>query len=192
MITCNIKQTQKRREKVKEYLENYVMTDKFFCKMYHQCKSSHNGIFYEGQLHHIGKYYDLTYKQKPFKIIVVGQEYGAKPAMVKLEKRYEDIMYAATQKRFNAMGNFVSRNPHMRGTTSVLKALFGLSLSSIYDNEFITIDNVRQHIFDSFALVNYLLCSAIPFEGNKKGKSTNEMKKNCKVHFRNVIEILES
>jgi len=191
MITCNIKQTQKRREKVKAYLEKYVMTDNFFCKMYNQCKSSHNGVFYEGQLHHIGKFYDLVYLQKPFKIIIVGQEYGAKPAMVKLEKRYEDIMYAAYKKRFKAENNFESRNPHMRGTTSVLKVLFGLPLSSIYEDEFVLINNTRQHIFDSFSLVNYLLCSAIPFEENKKGKSTIEMKRNCRTHFRNVIEILE-
>jgi len=191
MITCNRKQSQKRQEEVKAYFEKYVMKDKFFCKMYNQCKSSHNGVFYEGQLHHIGKFYDLVYQKKPFKIIIVGQEYGVKPAMVKLEKRYEDIMYAAYKKRFNAENNFESRNPHMRGTTSVLKVLLGLPLSNIYEDEFVTINNTRQHIFDSFSLVNYLLCSAIPFEGNKKGKSTREMKRNCKIHFRNVIEILE-
>lgn len=191
MISCNLIRTKQIKKKVKNYLEKNVLANKFLCKMHLQCKSSHDGIFYEGQLHHIGNFYDLTYKQKPYRIVIVGQEYGHKPARVTLEKRYKNIMNSATKKRFKALDNFGHRNPHMRGTTSVLKALFGFQLSTFYEDEFITIDGSKQHIFDSFALVDYLLCSAVPFEGSKKGKSTNEMKKNCRKHFRNVIKILE-
>jgi uracil-DNA glycosylase len=79
----------------------------------------------------------------------------------------------------------------MRGTTSVLRLLFGLPLSTEHNSEFLVIDGERHHLFDSFALVNYLLCSAIPANGRMQGLATPTMKKNCGEHFREAICILE-
>lgn len=87
--------------------------------------------------------------------------------------------------------SFTQRNPHMRGTTSVLRLLFNKELGRDTDSEFLTVNNEKYHILDAFALVNFLLCSAINSNEGKKGKSTKEMKLNCSKHFRASLEILE-
>ena len=51
----------------------------------------------------------------------------------------------------------------MRGTTSALRALFGNGLGTDRGGEYVEPVNGRRfHIFDGFALVNRLLCSASP------------------------------
>jgi hypothetical protein len=67
--------------------------------------------------------------------------------------------------------------------------------------EFVTIDGERIHVFECFALVNFLLCSAVPAnDGAKKGalrlggspgRSSRTMQTNCSRHFRAALEILE-
>ena len=56
-------------------------------------------------------------------------------------------------------------------------------------------DKGTAHIFDGFALVNALLCSAVkkPPEGGKAGKgaSSRLMRNNCARHFCRTMEILE-
>jgi hypothetical protein len=55
-------------------------------------------------------------------------------------------------------------------------------------------------LFDCFALVNFLLCSAVPLEsvsddteprGGRPGRSTRTMQKNCARHFKAALELLE-
>jgi uracil-DNA glycosylase len=46
------------------------------------------------------------------------------------------------------------------------------------------------HLFEGFALVNYLLCSAVE-EGSKKGRATKLMIVNCGRHFKKAIDILK-
>lgn len=45
------------------------------------------------------------------------------------------------------------------------------------------------HLFDSFVLANYLLCSAV--KDNSRGRSTDEMQRNCSRHFQKAIEVLQ-
>ena len=56
-------------------------------------------------------------------------------------------------------------------------------------------DKGTAHIFDGFALVNALLCSAVkkPPEGRKAGKGASSplMRKSCARHFRRTMEILK-
>jgi hypothetical protein len=83
-----------------------------------------------------------------------------------------------------------TRNPYMRGTTSVLRLLFGLGLGRNHDAEFLRFtDGAYCHLFDAFALVNYLLCSAV-VAGSTQGKSTSVMRRNCRQHFRRALDIL--
>lgn len=197
MLNYNPQKTNSKKRAVKKYLEKNVLSNKFICKMYKSCKSSCKYNFYEGQLHHIGNYYDLIVNRVPYRIVVVGQEYGLEDSKYSMEKRYKQVMDTGTRRRFFSENGYEARNPHMRGTTSVLKALFGLSNEPEYKNEFIRINGKQQHIFDCFALVNYLLCSALSNKRKKsgklikKGKSTSVMKNNCREHFRKVLEILE-
>ena len=189
-VTCDLEKTNERRLEIERYMTENVMDVEFRCSHFGDCKSSHPEQFYEGQLHHIGRYYDLLMDEQPLRAVVVGQEYGYKPARVGCEDRYEDILKSAHLSRFKAEGNFPQRNPHMRGTTNVLRLLFGIPLGTDHESEFINIDGELVHIFDAFALINYLLCSAVSNDGSSRGMATRTMKQNCKNHFREVMQVL--
>ncbi len=128
---------------------------------------------------------------RPLRIVVVGEEYGHDPSLVDCDARYRMIVVDSGQKeRFKAEDGHESRNPHMRGTTSALRLLFGKGLGTDYHSEFVTIGDKRVHLFDAFALVNYLLCSAT--EGDtSRGRPTTTMLENCRGHFREAMRILE-
>ncbi len=190
-ITCNQQKTAERRQALEAYLTANVLGAEFTCRHYEACRSSHAGTFYEGQLHHVGRFYDVVSGGVPFRVVVVGQEYGEGPARVSCEARYHVVMGTGLGQRFKAGDGYTARNPHMKGTTSVLRLLFGIRLGADHDSEFLTIGGERCHIFEVFALVNYLLCSAVHTDQGTRGQATPTMKKNCQEHFRKALEILE-
>ena len=178
-----------RRRVLEEYLTANVLASEFICTHYQECRSSHAKTFYEGQLHHLGRFYDLLCDGVPLRVAVVGQEYGEGPSRFNSQARYKTIMHSGLNCRFHAEGDYESRNPHMRGTTSALRLLFGVPLGADHEREFLQIDRERVHLFDVFALINYLLCSAV--DGNTRGLATPTMMKNCQSHFREALRILE-
>jgi hypothetical protein len=95
------------------------------------------------------------------------------------------------ERRYYADPAHESRNPHMRGTTSALRIIFGKGLGSRHEDEFVHPVRGRPfHIFDGFALVNRLLCSAGPLRSSL-GRSTPTMRNNCLEHFVETLRILE-
>jgi uracil-DNA glycosylase len=84
----------------------------------------------------------------------------------------------------------------MRGTTSLLRLLFGGEPGVDQGGEMLD-DGI--HLFDAFALVNYLLCTATgrevfaddKFRGAPRGRSTGAMHRNCGAHLVRVLELLE-
>src|SRR5438034_300124 len=74
-LTCDRRQSEDRRRALEQYLTTNVLTAEFLCTHYRECKSSHTATFYEGQLHHVGRFYDLLCDRLPFRIVIVGQEY---------------------------------------------------------------------------------------------------------------------
>ena len=189
-VTCDRPKTEARRLALEQYLTTNVLGADFVCSHYRECRSSHAETFYEGQLHHVGKFYDLLFDDLPLRVVVVGQEYGHGPARFSLQQRYELVMSVGHDLRFLAHDG-PARNPHMKGTTSALRLLFGLPLGTDYQSEILTIDGQCCHLFDAFALVNYLLCSAIRSDGTRRGQATDTMKANCRHHFREALHILE-
>jgi hypothetical protein len=185
--------TEARIERLQAYFEKNVLTNsEFICGDQQACIESHQGAFYKGQLPHIGTHYDLTRDGAPFRIVVVGQEYGTDDELVDLNKRRADIVDGSGAKhRFVAEPGFKARNPHMRGCTSVLRLLFGKGLGKDRGGEFVLLDGTATHLFDCFALVNFLLCSAVTPGGGKRGESTSTMQRNCGRHFRVQLEMLE-
>lgn len=184
-----------RMAKVASYLTANVLSadGKFTCRWASECRASHAGAFHEAQLHHIGKHYELRRNGKPFRIVVVGQEYGHAndegTTYTDLDARYGMIMDSGLNRRFRAEDG-PPRNPHMRGTTSLLRLLFGVGLGHDHGGEFIPIDGRKTHVFDAASIVNYLMCSATP-EGSRQGRSTRVMRENCAGHFLSVIDALE-
>jgi len=193
-LTYCLSTTKQRRERLDKYFRDNVLgINGFCCRHYQHCRNSHSGLFYEGQLNHLGNYYDTFVNGKPFRIIVVGQEYGMPPAKVSIADRTSDILNYGLKTRFKKVDQIHEpRNPHMRGTTSVLRLLFGKGLGIDFDDEFLNYsDGSSCHIYDAFSLSNYLLCSAVAKGQGKKGLSTSVMKSNCLEHFRKTLEILE-
>lgn len=186
-----------RIKELDRYMSAYVLSERgFVCQNFNACRGSHPGEFFEGQLHHIGDHYDLHVEGRPLRIAVMGQEYGNGPAGVDRIARTRDVAIDTGRgKRFRADGRHPARNPHMRGTTNVLRLLLGAGLGSDYEGEFLTLGSKRAHIFEAFALTNFLLCSAIAAGlsdvGSKRGRSTRVMQRNCSVHLRAAMEILE-
>ena len=180
-----------RRQALESYLRANVLDDDFICTKYRQCRCSHRHTFYEGQLHHIGTHYDLRVGHCPTRIMVVGQEYGHGPSRVNCSARSVMIMHSANRRRFKASQGFPSRNPHMKGTTSLLRLLFGLPLGHDHASERIAVNGTPAHLFEAFALVNYLMCSAVADNGATRGLATPLMMTNCQPHFREILRILE-
>ena len=199
--------TANRIVRLQTYFKKAVLDgDHFICRHASACKSSHRGVFYQGQLPHIGHHYDLYIDDCPIRVVVVGQEYGHNPIHVSMGDRHRMIVRdTGLGRRFRREGSYRARNPHMRGTTSLLRLAFGLGLGSDHASEFLYLSEGRVHIFDAFALVNFLLCSAVPlgsaapssafdaerFKGAGQGCSTAEMQRNCARHFRETLRILE-
>src|SRR5437870_8620480 len=189
-LTCDRQTAEVRRRRLEQYLTANVLAAEFICTHYCECRTSHAATFYQGQLHHVGRFYDLLFDGLPLRIVIVGQEYGHAPAQVASQARYAMIMSSGIDRRFKAESGYEARNPHMRGT-NVLRLLLSIPPGTDHESEFIQIDGERVHFFDAFALVNYLLCSAVENDGKTRGLATPTMMKNCQHHFREALRILE-
>ena len=196
-VTSDPAATRRRIAALDEYMSRDVLgPGGFVCSSFASCRASHDGSFFEGQLHHVGRHYDMSVDGTPLRVVIVGQEYGNGPSRVARAARSHDVVTLTGQrKRFFREGGFPGRNPHMRGTSSLLRLLFGHQLGSDYDGEFVRLDNEPVHIFELFALANFLLCSAIKTgqgaEGSKRGDSTATMRRNCGTHFSEMLAVLE-
>jgi uracil-DNA glycosylase len=194
MIRSFPERTKARINRLQQYMSKNVLANRtFICRHFNACRASRaDAVFYEGQLSHVGAHYDLEIDDRPVRIVFAGQEYGHAPSRVGLEERSKMIAEVGTERFLS-----VRRNPHMRGTASTLRLLFGREPGSDDEGERL-IDGV--HIFEGFALVNYLLCSATKeprdeigedFRGAAKGNSSPTMRRNCQDHFVRTLEILE-
>ena len=186
---------QERLGRLQTYLQSNVLANKdFICSSWGGCETSiaPGCTFKEGQLSHIGKHYDLTREGRPVRIVVVGQEVGAKgKARTTMAERYANVHDGSgMKKRFVSDGAHPSRNPHMKGTTLALRTIFGTGPTTEREGEFINVNGEEVHMFDCFALVNRLLCAA-HVAGTSTGKSTKTMLQNCERHFRATLEILD-
>lgn len=148
---------------------------------------------------HVGKCFDLSLGGHPLRIVVVGQEPGwpkeplapGRGRLVPPEARYRTVMATGYERRYYKEGEHAGRNPHMRGTTSALRVILGLGTGSSFEDEFVKPSNGQPfHVFDGFALVNRLLCSA-GTPKTSQGKPTTTMMDNCLEHFTATMRILE-
>jgi len=139
---------------------------------------------------HVGKRYDLRLGDKPLRVVVVGQE--APGERLSMEMRYRAVHdVSGLEKRYYKDSEHEHRNPHMRGTTSALRVIFGKGLGYDAAGEWVHPQASRPfHIFDGFALVNRLLCFAGP-PGTSQGRATKTMLANCREHLSTTLEILE-
>lgn len=193
-ISSDIEATRRRRRRFRYYMNGNVLREKdFVCSSWDECESSvpSTRSFTEGQLSHLGKHFDLSTDGRPLRVVVVGQEVGARGGpRITMARRYARVHHEiGLIGRFEGDADHKGRNPHMRGTTLALRALFDRP-GTDHPGEFIDVDGERIHMFDCFALVNRLLCAA-HLRGTSTGKSTKTMLSNCERHFTASLEILE-
>jgi hypothetical protein len=139
---------------------------------------------------HVGRRYDLRSGDKPLRVVVVGQE--APGEKLSMEQRYRAVHdLSGLEKRYYKDAEHDNRNPHMRGTTSALRVIFGKGLGHDSAGEWVHPENGKPfHVFDGFALVNRLLCFAGP-AGTSQGRATKTMLHNCGTYLSKTLEILE-
>jgi hypothetical protein len=192
-ISVDLAETRRRIAKLGRYVEeNLLRRGKFVCCHFVDCAASRRpgDVFEEGTMSHVGRRYDSFRGDKPVRVVVVGQEAASR--RVTLEDRYKQVHdVTGLRRRYYAEPGFRARNPHMRGTTQALRAVFGLGLGEDFGGEFVhPVDGKPFHVFDGFALVNRLLCFAGP-PSSAQGRATSRMYSNCSDHFAATISILE-
>ena len=72
--------TARRLEALSHYMDEHVLgPGGFCCASYPAGRGSarDDDRFFEGQLSHVGRHYDLHLDGRPLRVVVVGQEYGA-------------------------------------------------------------------------------------------------------------------
>lgn len=193
---CDEATTEARIELLRHYMSQHVLSDQgFVCTSANSCRRSvlidrhgrerTDRTFSEGQLSHVGRHYDLILDGLPLRVLVIAMETGREDVGVTLADRCLQLARSASLP-------FASRNPHMRGTTSVLRASFGRSPSDDRAGEMIRLPGEREpvHIFDCYAMANIRLCSAT-LTGTSTSKGTSAMSGNCLRHLAATIEILE-
>ena len=200
VIEVNMAATRARLRKLSDYVtENLLADGDFLCTHHAACLTSpHPGDdFREGTMSHVGRRFDLRRNGRPLRIVVVGQESGrpqnpALQKLVDLDARYRQVHdRAGLQRRYYTAPDAPGRNPHMRGTTSALRVLLGKGLGIDFGGECVQPVKGRPfHVFDGFALVNRLLCSAGPC-GTSQGRPTRTMFRNCAQHFAVTMAILQ-
>jgi hypothetical protein len=199
VVECDTAATRRRIKRLRRYVTtNLLNSDRFICPHAKGCKASctDGEVFRPGTMSHVGHRYDLLLNGKELRIVVVGQESGwpkgpgstAKASKVSLAARYAAV-HADTglNRRYYATADYEGRNPHMRGTTSALRAIFGHDVGTDFAGEWVCPENDKPfHLFDAFALVNRLLCSAGP-PGSSAGHPAKVMRDNCLGHADLVV-----
>jgi hypothetical protein len=197
---ANSQDTVTRRNALIAYFHGAVLRNDgtFLCPHFGECSKSHLNRsstykFIEGQLHHVGSYYDLVANNVDLRVAVVGQEYGGGFPHFSVPQRTGQISSVQSQRMRSdpTPGPYVARNQHMTGTTSALRILFGLGCQANRASEYIRLTSGRiVSIFDAFALVNFLLCSATDGTSST-GRATDIMLQNCAEHFKMALQLLE-
>jgi hypothetical protein len=175
-------------KRIIEQLDAYFRAEVVGCDHLASCRLSaaRKGLcFNAAQLPHVGAAYDLSGNGRSWRIAVCGQEVGRAQTGPRSIAERSPITSAKGR-----VTPFAARNPHMQGTTNALRLLYGRPLSLDSRDDLILVNGEYRHIYDTFALINALSCSATPGETGKNGRSTSEMKRNCVRHLRATVQIL--
>lgn len=71
-LTSDPALTERRLAGLDAYMANRVVRpDAFVCSDYRSREASHAGGFYEGQVHHVDRHYDLLLDGQPLRVVVI-------------------------------------------------------------------------------------------------------------------------
>jgi hypothetical protein len=125
------RETKRRLSELQSYFSKNLFKERgkcCDCSFYEKsCRPSHRGDFYYGKLHHVGEHYDLSRRRWPLRIAVVAQDDNTHKEFKTFRKRSKEVL-ASSRERFSRntsdSDESCCRNPHMRGTTSLLRLIF--------------------------------------------------------------------
>ena len=174
--------TEKTRERYEALQRFYrgqgLNADQFSCKFYEQCSGSQKpGTVkqYSGGTAGLAPLYDVFYRDKPIRILIVGKE-----------SAYEPVLPFNTADNFDVRSKQVvdtisrrKRNNHIIGTL--------ITLQKIFEAE-------SDYLYACYALTNALRCAfQKKSDAHKRSKltDTRTMRVNCSPYLRDEIRILE-
>jgi len=161
--------------------------DGFICSSKEMCRTSAmrkpDTAFYGGQGQMVGPSFDLAENGIPLRVLVIPMEYGTARRGVSVAKRSEHVVRTG-DKAFNKL------NPHMRGVLFALQLAYGLHVGEMGDTHLPLVGKAPVHLFEAFAMVNLLWCSAVK-KGTMSSRSTGMMRASCARHMRATIDILK-
>ena len=190
-LTCDLTVAAQRRDDLDAYMTRHVLGPQgFCCSSGTACRASATAQkapidFAEGQLSHLGKYYELAEGGVMLRILVIAMETGRLDSAVTLAKRREQVLgSAALPPR--------SRNPHMIGVTHALRTLHGREMGDDVHGERLDFEQScnEVHVFDAYAMANVRLCTSVK-EKSTQSRPTRVMTTNCVRHMRETIRILQ-
>lgn len=161
------------------------------CSSAARCRSSmrKGEQLVEGQLSHVGEFYDLIDGEQPLRIMVVSKQVGGA-----LEhggaRGDEHVSMARRSSQVATARSGPSPHPrtnHMIGTELALKVLLG---GGVQARPFVQVEGVDDvHVFDCMALVNSTLCSRVGTDASEQGSAV--MFDQCRGHLEETIRLLE-
>jgi hypothetical protein len=86
-LHADIAATGRRLEALHDYMDEEVLGPRgFCCASFAACRDStrDDDRFFEGQLSHLGRHYDLLLDGRPLRVVIVGQENGRLAAQTTL------------------------------------------------------------------------------------------------------------
>jgi hypothetical protein len=191
VLTCDRSASALRQAALTVYMDHHVLRPTgFCCSSAVQCRSSAMSrskpvTFAEGQLSHLGWYYDIESEGMPLRILVIGMETGRPDVGVTLTMRRQQILESAALPARQ-------RNPHMIGVTHALRVLHGRTIGDDVAGEMLSLGPGHEdaHMFDAYAMANVRLCTSVR-AGTMNSYPTAVMTRNCVRHLRETIRILE-
>lgn len=187
--------TAARRRELGTYYDRAVLSaDGFVCTSLGRCRGSVSHKpdvgFYEGQLPYLGDHYDTAVDDGALmRVLVVPMEVAGGEDWVHTGmEHFGDVI------RWRASQRFSERNNHMRGVTFALRLAFGLGVGDDRAGEYLDTPNGSVHVFEAYAMVNAVLCSALALKANGEPTSSSRqnavMRRSCSRHLKAAVRIL--
>lgn len=190
-LVCDLTVAAQRRDHLDAYMTRHVLGPHgFCCSSRTACKASATAQkapidFAEGQLSHLGEYYELAEGGVALRVLVIAMETGRLDSRVTLAERREQVLGSAKLPPR-------SRNPHMVGVTHALRTLHGRAIGDDVPGERLDFgqNGKNVHLFDAYAMANVRLCTSVK-ENTTQSRPTRLMTTNCIRHMRETIRILQ-
>jgi hypothetical protein len=182
--------SQRKRKELENYFAKNVWNDEegFVCLSGKMCRASAlkkpDASFYEGQGQAVGSSYEFQEDGTPLRVLVIPMEYGTTRQGVSWEERSKEVEKAG--------GEFIQEAEPAHAWCAVNAAIcYGLTVGESGATQLPSgTEAASPHLFEEYAMVNMLSCSAVK-TGGMSSRSTGMMRTSCARHMRATIDTLK-